>query len=144
MPLADSEGEILGILCLADLAREMSPPEVSAIVLTKMREVAEAFLGEKVTEAVVTVPAYFDDAQRQGLTTTVADRLEWGRMRMSPTDILDVSGATYTYLLNGQPPGANWTALFRPGERVRLRFVDEHFRRARRRAAYDGRPGRRQ
>ena len=45
--------------------REMSPPEVSAIVLTKMREIAEAFLGEAVTEAVVTVPAYFDDAQRQ-------------------------------------------------------------------------------
>jgi molecular chaperone DnaK len=46
-------------------ARDMSPPEVSAIILGKMREVAEAFLGEKVTEAVVTVPAYFDDAQRQ-------------------------------------------------------------------------------
>ena len=45
--------------------KPMSPPEVSAIVLAKMREVAEAFLGEKVTEAVVTVPAYFDDAQRQ-------------------------------------------------------------------------------
>jgi molecular chaperone DnaK len=45
--------------------RDMSPPEVSAIILAKMREVAEAFLGEKVTEAVVTVPAYFDDAQRQ-------------------------------------------------------------------------------
>jgi CopA family copper-resistance protein len=45
-------------------------------------------------------------------------------MRMSPTDILDVSGATYTYLINGQPPGANWTALFRPGERVRLRFIN--------------------
>jgi molecular chaperone DnaK len=44
---------------------EMSPPEVSAIILTKMREIAEAFLGEKVAEAVVTVPAYFDDAQRQ-------------------------------------------------------------------------------
>src|SRR5580658_3564697 len=44
---------------------DMSPPEVSAIILTKMREIAEAFLGEKVTEAVVTVPAYFDDAQRQ-------------------------------------------------------------------------------
>jgi len=43
----------------------MSPPEISAIVLAAMREVAEAFLGEKVTEAVVTVPAYFDDAQRQ-------------------------------------------------------------------------------
>ena len=43
----------------------MSPPEVSAIILAKMREIAEAFLGEKVSEAVVTVPAYFDDAQRQ-------------------------------------------------------------------------------
>jgi molecular chaperone DnaK len=45
--------------------RDMSPPEVSAIILAKMREVAEEFLGEKVTDAVVTVPAYFDDAQRQ-------------------------------------------------------------------------------
>src|SRR5580700_1394186 len=45
--------------------RDMSPPEVSAVVLAKMREIAEAFLGEKVTDAVVTVPAYFDDAQRQ-------------------------------------------------------------------------------
>jgi molecular chaperone DnaK len=45
--------------------REMSPPEVSAVILAKMREIAESFLGEKVTEAVVTVPAYFDDAQRQ-------------------------------------------------------------------------------
>jgi molecular chaperone DnaK len=45
--------------------REMSPPEVSAVVLGKMREIAEAFLGEPVTAAVVTVPAYFDDAQRQ-------------------------------------------------------------------------------
>jgi CopA family copper-resistance protein len=48
----------------------------------------------------------------------------WGNMRMSPTDILDVSGATYTYLMNGQPPAGNWTALFHPGERVRLRFID--------------------
>jgi molecular chaperone DnaK len=45
--------------------REISPPEISAIVLAKMKEIAEAFLGEGVTEAVVTVPAYFDDAQRQ-------------------------------------------------------------------------------
>jgi molecular chaperone DnaK len=45
--------------------RDMSPPEISAIVLLKMKEIAEAFLGEVVTEAVVTVPAHFDDAQRQ-------------------------------------------------------------------------------
>jgi molecular chaperone DnaK len=45
--------------------REISPPEISAIVLAKMKEIAESFLGEPVTEAIVTVPAYFDDAQRQ-------------------------------------------------------------------------------
>ena len=45
--------------------RDLSPPEVSAMVLTKMREIAESYLGETVTEAVITVPAYFDDAQRQ-------------------------------------------------------------------------------
>jgi molecular chaperone DnaK len=45
--------------------REMSPPEVSAFILGKMKEVAEAYLGEPINEAVVTVPAYFDDAQRQ-------------------------------------------------------------------------------
>ncbi|MGE0417662.1 MAG: multicopper oxidase domain-containing protein, partial [Acetobacteraceae bacterium] len=41
-----------------------------------------------------------------------------------PTDILDVTAATYTYLLNGHPPQANWTALVRPGERIRLRFIN--------------------
>jgi CopA family copper-resistance protein len=45
-------------------------------------------------------------------------------MNMSPTDILDVSGATYTYLVNGRPPSSNWTALFQPRERVRLRFIN--------------------
>jgi CopA family copper-resistance protein len=54
----------------------------------------------------------------------MSDRLMWGRMNMDPADILDVSGATYTYLVNGQPPGANWTGLFRPRERVRLRFIN--------------------
>jgi len=45
--------------------RDFSPPEISAIVLQKMRQTAEDWLGEEVTEAVITVPAYFDDAQRQ-------------------------------------------------------------------------------
>jgi molecular chaperone DnaK len=46
-------------------SKDMSPQEVSAIILTKMKEIAETYLGEKVSEAVITVPAYFDDAQRQ-------------------------------------------------------------------------------
>jgi molecular chaperone DnaK len=45
--------------------RAMSPPEVSSMVLTTMKDIAESYLGEEVTEAVITVPAYFDDAQRQ-------------------------------------------------------------------------------
>ena len=81
-----------------------------------------------------TLGTFIEDAEKKGLPATVADRLEWGKMRMSPTDILDVSGATYTYLINGQPPDANWTALFRPGERVRRALYqwlrDEHLRRA--------------
>lgn len=71
-----------------------------------------------------TVGTFIEDTRRQGLSATVTDRLEWGRMRMSPTDILDVNGSTYTYLMNGQRTSVNWTALFRPNERVRLRFIN--------------------
>ena len=64
------------------------------------------------------------EAAEQGWGTLLAKRLRWGRMRMDPTDIADVTGYTYTYLMNGLPPTANWTALFQPGERVRLRFIN--------------------
>ena len=53
-----------------------------------------------------------------------ADRAMFSKMRMDPTDILDVTGATYTYLINGHGPAENWTGLFRPGERVRLRIIN--------------------
>ncbi|KXV75825.1 copper resistance protein CopA [Acetobacter malorum] len=52
------------------------------------------------------------------------DRLAWSRMRMAATDISDVTGIIYTYLLNGHAPDMNWNGLFRPGERVRLRFIN--------------------
>jgi CopA family copper-resistance protein len=71
-----------------------------------------------------TLGTFIGDARRDGLPATADDRLMWGRMRMSPTDIQDVGGATYTFLMNGQPPAANWTALFAPGETVRLRFIN--------------------
>jgi FtsP/CotA-like multicopper oxidase with cupredoxin domain len=45
-------------------------------------------------------------------------------MKMNPTDLADVSGATYTYLMNGQAPNSNWTGVFRPGEKLRLRFIN--------------------
>ena len=53
-----------------------------------------------------------------------ADRMMFAQMRMDPTDILDVTGSTYTYLINGHGPQENWTGLFRPGERVRLRIIN--------------------
>src|SRR5262249_3841436 len=71
-----------------------------------------------------TFGTFLQDARRDGASAALDDRLMWGRMRMSPTDIMDVTGATYTFLLNGQPPAANWTALFTPGENVRLRFIN--------------------
>lgn len=71
-----------------------------------------------------TVGTFFSDVRNKGLSATISDRLTWGEMNMNPTDLSDVSGATYTYLVNGQPPAANWTALFRPRERVRLRFIN--------------------
>ncbi len=59
-----------------------------------------------------------------GKDQTLKERIEWGKMRMDPTDISDVTGSTYSYLVNGHGPKDNWTALFRPGERVRLRFIN--------------------
>lgn len=54
----------------------------------------------------------------------LGDRLEWDRMRMDPTDIADVTGATYTFLMNGHAPEPGWFGQFEPGERVRLRFIN--------------------
>ncbi|KGC12783.1 copper resistance protein A [Burkholderia gladioli] len=66
----------------------------------------------------------FRDARRDGWRATLADRRMWSAMRMSPTDLSDVGGYTYTYLVNGAAPDDNWTGLFNPGERVRLRFIN--------------------
>ncbi|TAA12075.1 copper resistance system multicopper oxidase [Pseudoxanthomonas winnipegensis] len=71
-----------------------------------------------------TVGDFVRDARRDGLSATLADRGMWGRMRMTPSDLSDVNGHTYTYLMNGTTPAANWSGEFRPGEKVLLRFIN--------------------
>jgi CopA family copper-resistance protein len=67
---------------------------------------------------------FFRDVSQMGLGAAFARRREWDRMRMNPTDFVDVTSATYTYLVNGTTPAANWTAIVRAGETVRLRFIN--------------------
>jgi CopA family copper-resistance protein len=67
---------------------------------------------------------FVTDVRKQGWKPTIADRSMWGQMRMDPTDLADVSGSAYTYLMNGTTPNGNWTGLFRRGEKVRLRFIN--------------------
>jgi CopA family copper-resistance protein len=71
-----------------------------------------------------TVGDLIRDARRDGWSATLRDRMMWGQMRMNPTDLSDVNANTYTYLVNGTTSLGNWTGLFRPGEKVRLRFIN--------------------
>ncbi|RON91164.1 copper oxidase [Pseudomonas chlororaphis] len=71
-----------------------------------------------------TVGDFIEDVSRDGWAATLADRKMWAQMKMTPTDLADVSGHTYTYLINGQSPGGNWTGLFKPGEKLRLRLIN--------------------
>ena len=60
----------------------------------------------------------------EGKDQSLKDRIEWGKMRMDPTDISDVTGSTYNFLINGHGMSENWTGIFQPGERVRLRIIN--------------------
>ncbi len=71
-----------------------------------------------------TVGDFVDDVSEKGWSGAVADRKMWAEMKMSPTDLADVSGYTYTYLMNGKAPNDNWTGIFKPGEKIRLRFIN--------------------
>ncbi|MFZ5607455.1 MAG: copper resistance system multicopper oxidase [Pseudomonadota bacterium] len=67
---------------------------------------------------------FFRDVADMGLSSALDKRAMWNQMRMNPTDLADLSAATLTYLMNGVTPAGNWTGLFRPGERVRLRLIN--------------------
>ena len=64
------------------------------------------------------------DFRDKGVIETLKDRHMWNSMRMSQSDLADVTGYTYTYLMNGQSPANNWTCRFKPRERIRLRFIN--------------------
>lgn len=65
-----------------------------------------------------------NDINQQGLAKTWQERSMWNRMRMSARDLLDVTGSTYTYLMNGRDNSSNWSALYKPGEKIRLRIIN--------------------
>lgn len=71
-----------------------------------------------------TATDFLRDARQEGMAAAIDKRKLWNEMRMSPTDLADVSSATLTYLANGTTPAGNWSALFRAGERVRLRMIN--------------------
>ncbi len=71
-----------------------------------------------------TLADFVEDVRTHGFSKTFEDRRMWASMRMNPTDLADVTGYAYTYLLNGAPPAGNWTGIFKPGERVRLRLIN--------------------
>ena len=71
-----------------------------------------------------TVGDLWQDIKDKGVTQTWNERDMWNQMRMSETDISDVTGYTYTYLMNGVTPDEGWIGLFKRGEKVRLRFIN--------------------
>lgn len=71
-----------------------------------------------------TVADFFRDMASGGVGAALEKRQMWNEMRMSPSDLADLSAETLTYLMNGTTPAGNWTGLFNPGERVRLRFIN--------------------
>lgn len=88
-------------------------------VLAKLKKMSDYYNYQQRT-----VGDFARDVAAEGWRATLRDRRAWSLMRMSPTDIADITAYTYSYLMNGLHPAANWTGTFTPGERVRLRFIN--------------------
>lgn len=71
-----------------------------------------------------TVGTFFTEVKKKGFSKAFDDRKMWNEMRMNDGDISDVTGYTYTFLMNGHNPHSEFKALFKKGERIRLRFVN--------------------
>jgi CopA family copper-resistance protein len=92
--------------------------EDPARILTKLRIESDYYNPNRPTAR-----DFWRDVDETNLRAAREQRQMWNAMRMSPTDLADVSGLTCTYLMNGTTPAGNWTGLFSPGERLRLRFI---------------------
>jgi len=88
-------------------------------VLTKLKAQSDYYNFNQPTAV-----EFFRDVSRDGVSAALAKRRMWNQMRMNPTDLADISAYGYTYLMNGVTPAGNWTGLFRPGDKVRLRFIN--------------------
>ena len=88
-------------------------------IFAKLKKHGDGFNYQKLT-----LSDFFRDVREKGFRAALDEKMAWDRMRMMRTDILDVTGETYSYLVNGHGPRDNWTALFKPDERVRLRFIN--------------------
>ena len=71
-----------------------------------------------------TIGDFFSEVKDKGLVNAFNDRKMWNEMRMSDRDLSDVTGYTYTYLMNGLNPNSHYKALFKKGEKIRLRFIN--------------------
>jgi len=92
------------------------PPEK---LLGKLKKQAGYFNRQRRTTGEL-----ISDIGKHGFGAVLKERGMWAKMRMDPTDFADVTGVGLNYLLNGRSPEANWTGLFTPGEKVRLRFIN--------------------
>lgn len=88
-------------------------------VMSKLKKQAAYYNYQKPT-----VKTLMKDAKKMGFSKALSERLMWEKMRMDQTDFADVTGVTYTYLMNGLSPDANWSGIFNAGEKVRLRFIN--------------------
>ncbi len=93
--------------------------ESPARVLAKLKKRSDYY-----NQGRRTLGDFINDVADKGWSETFSDRWAWAKMNMSPTDLADISGATYTYLLNGKAPDGNWTGVFQTGERIRLRLIN--------------------
>ncbi len=88
-------------------------------MMTRLKQQSDADNFQKPT-----LLSLVDEARQSSWRAAIRNRLDWAAMRMNPSDIADITGHSYTYLLNGQASDAPWEGRFAPGERVRLRIIN--------------------